>query len=123
MNKKKVFIILLAVVIAIVAGCLLFNRDNTEYVDAANEEDVRWAYELLSGSLNSAEIMYCDYLEYADEKNGTGCFTANAGETTVINYKESITYTVNAETAGWYYLSLDYKPMSNALSDCAVDVR
>ena len=83
MNKKKVFIILLVAVLAIVAGVLLFNRDNAEYVDAANEEDVRWAYELLSGSLNSAETMYCDYLEYAEEKNGTGSFTANAEETTV----------------------------------------
>ena len=123
MNKKKVFIILLAVIIAIAAGCLLFGRDNAEYVDAANEEDVRWAYELLSGSLNSAEVMYCDYLEYANKKDGTGTYTANEGETAVLDYKESITYTVKAETEGWYYLSLEYMPMGNALSDFAVDVK
>ena len=102
MNIKKAIIILLAVAVLVGIGCLVFNGDNAEYVDAAKEEDVRWAYELLSGSLNSAEVMYCDYLEYATEKNGTGTYTANAGETTVIDYKESITYTVNAETDGWH---------------------
>lgn len=122
MNKKKAIIILLVVAVFIGIGCLLFNRDNAEYVDAAKEEDVRWAYELLSGSLNSAEVMYCDYLEYAKEQNGTGTYTANAGETTVIDYKESITYTVTAETDGWYYLSLEYKPEGSTLSDFAVDV-
>lgn len=123
MSKKKAVIILLVAVIAIGVCCLLFGRDNAEYVDAAKEEDVRWAYELLSGSLNSAEIMYCDYLEYATEANGTGTYTANAGETKVINYKESITYNVTAETDGWYYLSLEYMPMGSALSDFAVDVK
>lgn len=123
MSKKKAVIILLVAVIVIGVCCLLLNRDNAEYVDAAKEEDVRWAYELLSGSLNSAEVMYCDYLEYAQEKNGTGDYTANAGETTSIDYKESLTYTVMAETDGWYYLSLEYKPMGSTLSDFAVDVK
>ena len=123
MNKKKAVILLLVAVIAIGACGLLLNRNNAEYVDAAKEEDVRWAYELLSGSLNSAEIMYCDYLEYAQGKNGTGTYTANAGEMQVVDYKESITYTVNAETEGWYYLSLEYKPVGSTLSDFAVDVQ
>lgn len=123
MNKKKAGILLLAAVIVIGACCLLFGRDNAEYVDAAKEEDVRWAYELLSGSLNSAEVMYCDYLNYAQEQNGTGTYTANAGETIEIDYKESVTYSVTAETEGWYYLSLEYKPIGSTLSDFAVDVQ
>lgn len=123
MNKKKAVIILLVAVIVIGVCYLLWGRDNAEYVDAAKEEDVRWAYELLSGSLNSAEVMYCDYLEYAQEQNGTGTYTANAGETKTINYKESLTYTVVAETEGWYYLSLEYKPMGSTLSDFAVDIQ
>ncbi len=123
MKIKKAVIILLAAVL-LIGGCyLLFNRENAEYVDAAKEEDVRWAYELLSGSLNSAEIMYCDYLEYAKEKDGTGSYTAGAEETRTIDYKESTTYKVTAETDGWYYISLNYKPLGSALSDFAVDVK
>ena len=57
MSKKKAIIILLVAVLATFAGYLLFHQDNAEYVDAANKEDVRWAYELLSGSLTSAEVM------------------------------------------------------------------
>ncbi len=120
MKIKKAIIILLAAVVVIGGAALWLNRDNAEYVDAAKEEDVKWAYELLSGSLNSAEVMYCDYLAYAQEKNGTGSYTAE--KNTTIDYKESTTYTVVAENAGWYYLSLEYKPLGTALSDFAVEI-
>ena len=123
MSKKKAIIILLVAVLATFAGYLLFHQDNAEYVDAANKEDVRWAYELLSGSLTSAEVMYCDYLEYANEANGTGTYTAGEGETRTVDYKESTTYTVEAEKAGWYYISLAYQPLGSTLSDFSVDIQ
>ena len=122
MNKKKAIIILVVAVLAIGIGVLLFHRDHTEYVDAANEEDVKWAYELLAGSLTSSEVMYCDYLAYAKEAAGTGSYTAGEKETKVIDYKEATTYTVEVPAAGWYYLSLAYKPEGSTLSDFAVDV-
>ena len=122
MNKKKAIIILMVAILAIGAGVLLFHRDNAEYVDAAKEEDVKWAYELLSGSLTSSETMYCDYLAYSDESAGTGTYVAGKDETRTIDYKESTTYTVEAEKAGWYYLSLDYKPVGSTLSDFSVDI-
>lgn len=123
MKIKKAAIFLLVAVIAVVACVWLFNQDNTEYVSAADKEDVRWAYELLSGSLTSAEIMYCDYLEYAQEENGTGTYTAGEGETRTVDYKGSTTYTVDAQKDGWYYISLEYKPVGSALSDFAIDIQ
>ncbi|MGN0505597.1 MAG: extracellular solute-binding protein [Lachnospiraceae bacterium] len=123
MNKKKAAIFLLIALIAVGVCVWLFHRDNAEYVSAADKEDVRWAYELLSGSLTSAEVMYCDYLEYAQEKNGTGTYTAKTEQDTVIDYKETKTYHVVAETDGWYYIQLEYKPMGSSLSDFSVDIK
>lgn len=99
-KKKKAFILLL--VLAVVAGAviLLFHRDNAEYVDATEKDEVQWAYELLSGALSSSDIMYCDYLTYAKEADGTGSFTAGEGQTQVLSYRQSAEYTVNVEVAG-----------------------
>ena len=69
-KKKKAFILLLVLVIVAGAVILLFHRDNAEYVDATQKDEVRWAYELLSGALSSSDIMYCDYLAYAKEEIG-----------------------------------------------------
>lgn len=120
---RKAVIFLLVALIAVGACVLLFRRDNAEYVDAADKEAVRWAYELLSGSLTSAEIMYCDYLEYAQEKNGTGTYTAEPETTAAMDYQEKRVYHVHAETDGWYYLQLEYMPMGSSLSDFSVDIK
>lgn len=120
--KKKAVIFL--VLIALVAGTcyLLFHQENAEYVSVADKEDVRWAYQLLSGALSSADTMYCDYLEFTEETNGTGSYTAGEGETKELDYKESTTYTVVAETEGLYYLQLEYIPLGSTLSDFTVDI-
>lgn len=123
MRIRKAAIFLLVALILVGACVLLLRRDNAEYVDAADKEAVRWAYELLSGSLTSAETMYCDYLDYAQEKNGTGTYTAEPETTNAINYQEKQVYHVYAETAGWYYLKLSYMPVGSSLSDFSVDIK
>lgn len=123
MKIRKAAIFLLVALISVGACVLLLRRDNAEYVDAADKEAVRWAYELLSGSLTSAETMYCDYLDYAQEKNGTGTYTAEPETTNAINYQEKQVYHVYAETAGWYYLKLSYMPVGSSLSDFSVDIK
>lgn len=123
MKKKKALLLLLVVVIAVGAVILLFHRDNAEYVDATDRDDVAWAYELLSNSLSSTDIMYCDYLAYTTEQNGAGSDTDGAGETRVLNYQESTEYTVYAQNDGWYYIKLEYKPVGSSLSDFSADVK
>lgn len=122
-KKKKAFILLLVLVIVAGAVILLFHRDNAEYVDATQKDEVRWAYELLSGALSSSDIMYCDYLAYAKEEDGTGSFTAGEGQTQVLSYRQSAEYTVNVEAAGWYYIKLDYMAAGNNLSDFSADIK
>lgn len=123
MSKKKALILLLVIVIVAGACILLFHRDNAEYVDATDRDEVKWAYELLSNALSSADIMYCDYLEYTTEKNGTGEFTDGTGERRVLNYRESTEYTVYAQTDGWYYIKLEYGPVGSSLSDFSADIK
>ena len=40
--------------------------------------------------------MYCDYLEYSSEENGTGSDTDGAGQTRVLDYREGTEYTAAA---------------------------
>lgn len=121
--KKKAVIFLVLIALVAGVGYWLFHQDNAEYVSVADKEDVRWAYQLLSEALTSADIMYCDYLEFANEENGTGSDTDGENETRELNYKDSTTYEIYAEKAGWYYLQLDYRPTGDSLSDFSVDVR
>lgn len=104
-------------------GTLLLGRDNAEYVDAMDRGEVRWAYKLLSNALSSSDVMYCDYLEYSSEENGTGSDTDGAGQTRVLDYRESTEYTVHAEKAGWYYIRLEYRPEGSSLSDFSADIK
>lgn len=121
MKKKAVSILVL---IAAAAGicCLLFWRKNAEYVSVTDREEVRWAYRLLSGALSSADTMYCDYLEFSEEPDGTGSSTDGTGDTRELNYRESTTYRITAETAGLYYLQLEYLPLGSTLSDFSVSI-
>ncbi len=124
MSKKKKFLILLLVIAAAAGmGTLLLGRDNAEYVDAMDRGEVRWAYKLLSNALSSSDVMYCDYLEYSSEENGTGSDTDGAGQTRVLDYRESTEYTVHAEKAGWYYIRLEYRPEGSSLSDFSADIK
>lgn len=122
MKKRKAAILLFIILIIGAAGIFIFRRDNAEYVDEADREAVKWAYELLAGSLTSADIMYCDYLDYVQELDGTGSYTAQPDSTDSIDYGESREYKVYAETEGWYYMQLDYRAMGSSLSDFSVSV-
>lgn len=121
--KKKMLIWLICLVIAGCVAILFFNKDNAEYVSAPDKNEVRWAYELLTGSLNSSSTMYCDYLEYADATYGEGTYVAGDSKGKTLSYKESLTYKVSVDKAGWYWLALDYTPVGSTLSDFTVDVK
>lgn len=122
--KKKILLALLICAAAAGVSCLwLFNK-TAEYVEDVSDADVRWAYELLSGSLQNPEVMYSDYLNSTAMGDGSGGAQAKPEglEETVIDYKESVSYTVNVEKEGLYYLAVDYIPKGDALSDFCVDV-
>lgn len=131
MNKKKIVIVLLLCVVLGGGAYLLFHRDHAEYVEQAEKEQVAWAYQLLSDAANS-DIMYTDYLRKSSKPYGTGSATAQPkdgiSETgydqtmQVLDYNETAVYQIDAASAGWYYIKLEYKPVSDTLSDFNVSI-
>ena len=83
MNSKKTgilkkVIITAAAAAACVAGVyLIFNRNHAEYVEDVSPEELKAAYELLSGSLVSSDDTYTDYLNYLDVGYGEGNYSAS----------------------------------------------
>lgn len=69
-KKTRIFrkIIITAAAAAVCVGgvYLIFNMNHAEYVEDVSPEELRQAYELLSGSLVSSDYMYTDYLQYLD---------------------------------------------------------
>ena len=132
--------IIWAAVAAVCGGglYLVFSRNHAEYVEDVSPEELRQAYELLSGSLVSSDYMYTDYLMYLDEGPGAGSHTASPrggtayepdqgqpayGEkASVLRYGESVEYKVNVDQAGVYYLAVDYFSAGNSYLDYTVEV-
>ena len=137
---KKV--IIWAAIIVVCGGglYLIFNANHAEYVEDVSPEELRQAYELLSGSLVSSDYMYTDYLMYLDKGYGTGSYAASPagtaeryepagnqpvyeGSAVVLDYEESAEYKVNVDKPGVYYLAADYYSAGNTYLDYTVEVR
>ncbi|MCM1027047.1 MAG: extracellular solute-binding protein [Roseburia sp.] len=142
-NKARILKkgIITAAVIALCGGglYLIFNRNHAEYVEDVSPEELRQAYELLSGSLVSSDYMYTDYLMYLDADPGVGSYAAEPGGTAeryaaqdggpeyegravVLDYEESAEYKINVEKAGVYCLAVDYFSAGNSYLDYTVEV-
>ncbi len=130
-----------AAVIAVCGGglYLIFNMNHAEYVEDVSAEELRQAYELLSGSLTSSDFMYTDYLMYLDKGFGTGSYTAvpsggtdryepagelpgYEGEAVVLGYGDCAEYRVKVEEAGVYCLAVDYLSAGDSYLDYTVEV-
>lgn len=134
-------IIKLAAVTAVcgVGLYLIFHRNHAEYIEDVTPQELRQAYELLSGSLVSSDYRYTDYLMYLDADYGAGNYTASPtgeaesyepgegrpsyeGGAFVLDYGESAEYKLNVDKAGVYCLSVDYFSAGNSYLDYTVEV-
>lgn len=132
-------------VVAIVGVCvwLLFFNDHAEYVQDISAEELRWAYELLSGSLDTDNYKYTDYMMDLEAENGEGFSRAlpegavaasslNGEELTVpeyegevisLGYLETAEYHIEVEKDGVYILALDYLSAGDSYLDYTVSVQ
>lgn len=141
--RKKIWkkILIGAACAAFAAGgiYLLFGRNQAEYVEDVSQEELKEAYELLAGSLVSADYMYTDYLKYLDTEMGVGGCQAESsqggeafeageelpayeGKAVVLDYEETAEYRVNIEKTGVYYLAVDYLSAGDSYLDYTVEV-
>lgn len=145
MKSKKARILKKSIIAAAAAALcggglyLILNMNRAEYVEDVSPEELRQAYELLSGSLVSPDYMYTDYLMYLDADYGTGSLQAAPtggtayepgdgqpayeGKAVVLAYEESAEYKVDVEKAGVYYLAVDYFSAGNSYLDYTVEVK
>lgn len=120
---KPSMIALLCILTVLAIGAIFVFRDNTEYMSAVNEDEVRSAYNLLNDSLGDRPITYFDYLSTTDLNWGEGQYTAESVSGIVtLDYNETVNYTIKIRTPGLYYLILDYKAMENALANFNVEI-
>lgn len=139
---KKILIWIL--ILAIIGGSswLLFFADHSAYVEDISAEELRWAYELLAGSLDTDSYKYTDYLLDLEADKGTGSTNAypkggvpaselNSTELTVgeydgqavaLNYLETAEYHINVEKDGVYVLALDYLSGGDSYLDYILSV-
>ncbi len=122
--KKKILLTLFLCAVALGAAFFLFGNKTAEYVEDVSDADVRWASDLLSDSLQNPELIYSQYLNRTSLENGLGemSVSPDSGQESTIHYKESMSYSVNVEQKGHYYMMLDYTPGEDALSSFNVEV-
>lgn len=140
-KKILTWIVIIAIIGA--GSWLLFFADHTEYVEDISAEELRWAYELLAGSLDTDSYKYTDYL--MDLEAGSGSGTAEAspeggvqtasfdgseltvpeyeGDVIALNYLDTAQYTIHAEKDGVYALALDYVSAGNSYLDYTLTVQ
>lgn len=142
MKMKKVLIGIVMIAVAAVGGWLIFGRNHAEYVEDISAEELKWAYELLAGSLDTGSYKYTDYLMYLDEAEGEGDFSAlpedsvqvsslEAQGLNVLDYDGSVLaldylgqarYNINVGKEGVYVLALDYLSGGDSYLDYTVSV-
>lgn len=142
--KIKKILIWIVVAAIIGAGCwLLFFNDHAEYVEDISADELRWAYELLSGALDTDSYHYTDYLMDLEAEDGEGFVSVlpegaaaasslNGEELTVpdyeggvvaLGYLESAEYHIEVEKDGVYILALDYLSAGDSYLDYTVSVQ
>ena len=143
-GKWKKRLIALAVIAVLIAGIvvILRLRSSAAYVDDVSEEKLRWAYQLLAGSLNSNELKYTDFLLLQTEEMGassaeafpeggqpSGAFESSAfsvlpydGSLAVLRYKETAEYRVSLAQSGVYTLYFDYLPAGDSYLDYTASI-
>ena len=138
-DKWKKRLIALLVIVALVAGGLLLMRlrSSSERVGDVSAEKLRWAVELLTGSLNSSEPKYTDYLmmrtgdmgqetqeAYPEDGQSADAFAGTEftvlpydGELAVLRYGETAEYRVTLNEGGIYTLAFDYASAGTSYLD------
>ena len=143
-GKWKKRLAALAVIAVLIAGTavILRLRPSAAYVEDVSGEKLRWAYQLLAGSLNSNELKYTDYLMLQTEEKGAfsaeafpeggrtpDAFEASAfsvlpydGSLAVLRYNETAEYRVSLTQGGVYTLYFDYLPAGDSYLDHTASV-
>lgn len=130
---KKALLLALAAVLILGLVLLAVQLSRPKYVEPVSAEEVRWAYELLSGAVHTEGYQYTDFLSYNEDAPGAGTYTAYPeggsavtaqdarwnllpydGDVVVLSYKESCDYSVRVDRAGLYTLYMDYLPAGNS---------
>lgn len=142
MKIKKILTWIVVIAIVAAGWWLLFFNSKAEYVEDISAEELRWAYELLSDSLDTDSYKYTDYLMNLQAGDGEGTASAEpeggiqadsltGGELTVadydgtvaaLNYLEAAEYSINVEKDGVYILALDYLSAGGSYLDYTVSV-
>lgn len=143
MKKLMRNIILTVVIIALAGGIavLVVLGNRSAYVEDVSPDKLRWAYELLAGSLNTEDFKYTDYLLYSDGEEGSGeakAYPENGveysaladqwelmpydGMISVLKYGETAQYRIAVQTDGIYTLLIDYMSAGNSYLDYTASV-
>lgn len=123
-KKILTWIVILAVIVA--GSWWLFFADRTEYVEDISAEELRWAYELLAGSLDTDSYKYTDYLMDLNAQHGAGESAAlpqGSEKEVTLNYLETAEYTINVEKDGVYILALDYLSAGDSYLDYTLSLK
>ncbi len=121
MKLKKILITIAVVILLGVGAFLLFGRNQAKYVDDVSPEELKNAYTLLAGSVNSADLTLVDYKLLQSLLPGKGNYEIKK-DLQELNYQKTIEYTVNADADGIYYLALDYKPADNTYLEYTISI-
>ncbi|MCR5153623.1 MAG: extracellular solute-binding protein, partial [Lachnospiraceae bacterium] len=132
MKKRIMGLVIIVAIVGVLA--LAFSGNNAEYVEKPDEAAVVKATKLLADSLNGS-LMYSDWIKEYDgditKYYGEGEYTSYpektgecsvSGKNATLEYGQKVTYKVNVPKAGLYIMRLNYKPVSNTMSDFAVSV-
>jgi len=131
-KRLKFFLTLIcAAAVVIIASVFIF-AENTEYVNAVDENKVEAAYNLLNQSLSKTTTSYTDFLGKELSNIGSGTFEASPtngmarddyeGLAVSLDYKETVEFEIDVKEAGLYNIFLDYKPMGTNLSNFSIEV-
>lgn len=120
MKVKK--IISIAISMAMLSGFVTnISANEISYIERQDPKKLEQSLKLLLDSIDNPQK---SYIEIKDGKVGSGEFIGkiDTGEKS-IGYEESVTYTINVEKEGDYFLNLKNKSGENNLSEFILDIK
>lgn len=123
MKKRNMSLIVLGTII-LIAGILLFAmQKNVEYIEQQDQNKVQSALELLRSGVSSDDTSYSSYA-LLNLNSGSGYYEAStkSNRNESLDFDETITYMVDIDKAGTYFLALNYDVEEDVLSEFVLDV-
>ena len=119
-------------VLAILLAFIVFRPAQGQPAQVVTAEEVQAAYDLLYSSFQGEQLSYLDFLaqEQGQEGSGTAWGLPAAAQLSEIegqpgaplNYRNKLSYSLDIQQAGLYFLQLNYLPQGKVMSDFVVSL-